>query len=71
MLSFAQECIYLGAVTGFNTQNALLLSTESVPFRFTPNLQQLVGPIGTEALLCPGIVAIARALTKPEVSDSV
>lgn len=26
-----------------------------------------MNPIGTEALLCPGIVAIARALTKPEV----
>lgn len=52
---------------GFNGSNGLLMTTESVPFRLTPNLQQLVGPIGTEALLCPGIVAIARALTKPEV----
>ena len=55
------------ACLGFNGSNGLLMTTESVPFRYTPNLQQLVGPIGTEALLCPGIVAIARALTKPEV----
>ena len=43
------------------------MSSDAVPFRYTPNLQHFVNPIGMEALFCPGIVAIARALTKPEV----
>lgn len=44
-----------------------IMSSDAVPFRYTPNLQHFVNPIGMEALFCPGIVAIARALTKPEV----
>ncbi|KAL5487751.1 TRA1 [Sanghuangporus weigelae] len=51
---------------GINTQTFVITQIEAVAFRFTPNLQNFVNPIGTEALLCPGIVAIARALTKPE-----
>jgi transformation/transcription domain-associated protein len=41
---------------------------ESVPFRFTPNMQRFVGPIFTEGILTTGIMAIGRALTDPEVS---
>ncbi|TDL29737.1 hypothetical protein BD410DRAFT_736870 [Rickenella mellea] len=51
---------------GVNSQAPVFASSESVPFRFTPNLQQFVGPIGTEGLLVSGIVSIARALTTPE-----
>ncbi|THH03836.1 hypothetical protein EW145_g5969 [Phellinidium pouzarii] len=51
---------------GVNNQTSQIVHLESVPFRFTPNLQRFVNPTGTEALFCPGIVAIARALTKPE-----
>lgn len=54
-------------VLGTSTISHIFSSNESVPFRFTPNIQQFVTPVGTEALLVPGIVAIARALTKPEV----
>lgn len=54
---------------GLSNQTGVITQTEAVPFRFTPNLQHFVNPTGTEALLCPGIVAVARALTKPEVSD--
>ena len=43
------------------------MSTEAVPFRFTPNLQHFVGPIGTEALMTAGLVAIGRSLTDTEV----
>ena len=53
--------------SGVSTNAPVFASSESVPFRHTPNLQNFVNPIGTEALLCLGIVAIAGALTKPEV----
>ncbi len=56
-------------ITGTSTISHIFSSNESVPFRFTPNIQHFVTPVGTEALLVPGIVAIARALTKPEVSN--
>lgn len=53
-------------LSGVNSQTCLITQSEAVFFRFTPNLQNFVNPVGTEALFCPGIVAIARALTKPE-----
>jgi len=40
--------------------------TESVPFRFTPNLQRFFGAIGTEGVLTSSLLAIARALTEIE-----
>jgi transformation/transcription domain-associated protein len=40
---------------------------DHVPFRFTPNLQQFIGPIALEGILTTGILAIARSLTDPEV----
>jgi transformation/transcription domain-associated protein len=42
-------------------------NNETVPFRFTPNMQRFVGPIFTEGLLTSGMMAIGRALTDPEV----
>jgi len=59
--------IYMSEVLpGVSSTIPVFASNESVPFRFTPNLQHFVNPIGTEALLAPGIVAIAKSLTKPE-----
>jgi len=59
--------IYMSEILpGTSTISHVFSSNESVPFRFTPNIQQFVTPVGSEALLVPGIVAIARALTKPE-----
>ncbi|GAA6004124.1 hypothetical protein JCM10207_002438 [Rhodosporidiobolus poonsookiae] len=43
-----------------------LVHTEPIPFRFTPNMQRLVGPHGTEGLLMSSLMAIARALTESE-----
>ena len=45
----------------------LFATTETVPFRFTPNMQHFLGPIMTEGIVTAGIVAIARSLTDPEV----
>ena len=39
---------------------------EPVPFRLTPNLQSLMGPLATEGIYSCAIMAIARCLTEPE-----
>jgi transformation/transcription domain-associated protein len=39
---------------------------EPVPFRLTPNLQTLMGPLATEGIYSCAIMAIARCLTEPE-----
>ncbi|KAI0913375.1 FAT domain-containing protein [Ustulina deusta] len=39
---------------------------EPVPFRLSPNLQTLVGPLATEGIFSCSIMAIARCLTEPE-----
>ena len=39
---------------------------EQVPFRLTPNLQTLMGPLATEGIFSCSIMAIARCLTDPE-----
>lgn len=41
-------------------------SVEHVPFRLTPNLQTLMGPLATEGVFSCSIMAIARCLTEPE-----
>ncbi|KAM0751100.1 hypothetical protein T439DRAFT_380110 [Meredithblackwellia eburnea MCA 4105] len=42
------------------------INAEAVPFRFTPNLQRFITPIGTEGLLTSSMLAIARCLTESE-----
>lgn len=42
-------------------------TTDVVPFRLTPNMQNFLGPIFTEGILTSGIMAIGRSLTEPEV----
>jgi transformation/transcription domain-associated protein len=54
------------AVSGQNPQFA---TSDVVPFRFTPNMQNFLGPIFTEGILTSGIMAIGRCLTEPEVSE--
>ncbi|KAI8950750.1 FAT domain-containing protein [Xylaria longipes] len=39
---------------------------EPVPFRLSPNLQTLMGPLATEGIFSCSIMAIARCLTEPE-----
>ena len=47
-------------------QNCTLHNSEPVPFRLTPNLQTVMGPIATEGIYACSIQAIARSLTEPE-----
>lgn len=42
------------------------VNTEQVPFRYTPNFQRFIGPIGTEGVLTSAMLAIARCLTESE-----
>ena len=45
----------------------ILASADAVPFRFTPNMQNFIGPICTEGILTSNLMAIGRCLTEPEV----
>ncbi len=45
---------------------AVFANTELVPFRLTPNLQILMGPIAMEGIFSCAIMAIARCLTEQE-----
>lgn len=42
-------------------------SGEIVPFRLTPNIQTLMGPMATEGIYSCAIMAIARCLSDPEM----
>lgn len=46
-------------------------SNDVVPFRLTPNMQHFLGPVFTEGVLVPGIMAIGKALTEPEVRSNL
>ncbi|KAL4805091.1 hypothetical protein BDV18DRAFT_24971 [Aspergillus unguis] len=48
-----------------NPNKAFFYNPEQVPFRLTPNIQTLLGPIATEGLFACAIMAIARCLTEP------
>ncbi|KEY73370.1 hypothetical protein S7711_01483 [Stachybotrys chartarum IBT 7711] len=39
---------------------------DPVPFRLTPNLQTLMGPLATEGIFSCSLMAIARCLTEPD-----
>ena len=49
------------------SNKCLFHNTEPVPFRLTPNLQTLMGPISTEGIYACAIMAIARCLTDPDI----
>ncbi|KAJ5114009.1 hypothetical protein N7456_002543 [Penicillium angulare] len=48
-----------------NPAKAIFYNPEQVPFRFTPNIQTLLGPIATEGLFACAMMAISRCLTEP------
>ena len=48
------------------SQRPMFSNPEPVPFRLTPNLQTLMGPLATEGVYSCAIMAIARCLTEPE-----
>jgi hypothetical protein len=54
--------------SGMHNYAPILASAETVPFRFTPNMQHFLGPISTEGILTSSLMAIGRCLTDPEVT---
>lgn len=53
-------------VPSMASQRPLFNNPEPVPFRLTPNLQTLMGPLATEGVFSCAVMAIARCLTEPE-----
>ncbi|KAK7430359.1 transcription-associated protein 1 [Neonectria magnoliae] len=49
-----------------SAQKPFFHNPEPVPFRLTPNLQTLMGPLATEGIFACSLMAIARCLTEPE-----
>ncbi|PHH92307.1 hypothetical protein CDD83_8021 [Cordyceps sp. RAO-2017] len=49
-----------------NPSKPFFTNPEPVPFRLTPNLQVLMGPLATEGIFACSLMAIARCLTEPE-----
>ncbi|KAF1808723.1 hypothetical protein P152DRAFT_497353 [Eremomyces bilateralis CBS 781.70] len=45
---------------------AVFHNPEVVPFRLTPNLQTLMGPLGTEGIFAPSMMALGRCLVEPD-----
>lgn len=52
---------------GWSPINPILGNGESVPFRFTPNIQDYITPVGIEGLFTSCLMATARSLTEPEL----
>ncbi|KAI8819858.1 uncharacterized protein EV422DRAFT_620718 [Fimicolochytrium jonesii] len=52
-------------IPGISHTTFLFTNSEPVPFRFTPNIQHFVTPIGVDGVFAPSIQAIGRALTEP------
>lgn len=51
--------------------NPVFHNGEATPFRFTPNIQTFITPVGIEGIFSSALMAIARCLTEPEVSLAV
>ncbi|KAF2865782.1 hypothetical protein BDV95DRAFT_248299 [Massariosphaeria phaeospora] len=44
----------------------ILHNNEPVPFRLTPNLQTMMGPLNLEGIFAPAVMTVARCLIEPE-----
>lgn len=53
-------------VPTLSSHKSIFSNLEPVPFRLTPNLQTLMGPLATEGIFTAALMAIARCLTEPE-----
>jgi transformation/transcription domain-associated protein len=53
-------------IIAFATGHPLIQSSESVPFRLTPNMQNFITRVGIEGVVTAATTAIARSLTIPE-----
>lgn len=65
--SFSVSTILIGLG---GQQQPIFSTSDVVPFRFTPAFQHFFGPIVTEGIFAPSLMAIGRALTETEVSEA-
>ncbi|KAJ3022967.1 hypothetical protein HKX48_004725 [Thoreauomyces humboldtii] len=56
---------YQDLLPGISQTTILFANPEPVPFRFTPNIQNFLTPIGVEGVFASSLQAIGRALTEP------
>ncbi|KAL9615129.1 MAG: hypothetical protein Q9167_000447 [Letrouitia subvulpina] len=56
-------------IPAIKTQRPEFHNPEPVPFRLTPNLQTLMGPLATEGVFAASLMAIARCLTEPSSGE--
>ncbi|KAH6600577.1 hypothetical protein BASA50_002141 [Batrachochytrium salamandrivorans] len=49
-----------------SNSTTLFTNNEAVPFRFTPNIQHFLTPIGVEGVFVSSLMAVGRSLTEPE-----
>ena len=52
-------------IPALNSTKAYFYNPEPVPFRLTPNIQALMGPLAMEGIFACALMAIARCLTEP------
>jgi len=60
--------ISIASFLGLSNQSPVFATSDVVPFRLTPNMQNFLGPIFTEGILASGMMTIGRSLTDPEVN---
>ena len=54
------------ALPNLNVAKPMFFNGEAVPFRLTPNLQVLIGPLAIEGIFTASLMAIARCLAEPD-----
>ncbi|KAL9111516.1 MAG: hypothetical protein Q9227_004003 [Pyrenula ochraceoflavens] len=52
-------------IPALSSSKAFFYNPEPVPFRLTPNIQTLMGPLAMEGIFACALMAIARCLTEP------
>lgn len=58
-------------IPSINPQKAYFYNPEHVPFRLSPNIQVLMGPLALEGIFACAVMAIARSLTEPDTSSPI
>jgi transformation/transcription domain-associated protein len=53
-------------IPSFAAGKPILHNSEPVPFRLTPNLQILLGPLNLEGIFASSVMSVARSLIEPE-----
>ncbi|KAL9617627.1 MAG: hypothetical protein Q9160_007593 [Pyrenula sp. 1 TL-2023] len=53
-------------IPALSSSKSFFYNPDPVPFRLTPNIQTLIGPLAMEGIFTSAVMAIARCLTEPE-----